>query len=548
MEEGSKLDKKSLKLVKTKNPDWDELAKDCVAFANAKGGDIYIGIEDDAESPDPKQKIEQSLVEKIRRIIPQKTSGVALNVDKLTFDNGGEAIKISILHSSQLIASTTSGKYYVRIADESKPIMPEDLTRMASEKQAFIWEEKVVRKVSSNETDFVKLRKFIDDIKSSDRVSGFVKEKSDEEILEYYSLSENDMLTNLGILWIGNRKDRARLKYAPSVQFIKYDNAGNKINKIVWDDYSLNPKELIQEIISLSDWKESIEISDGLFRKNIPNYDIEVIRELIANALVHRVYTMMGDIFINLHHDRLEIHSPGLLPMGVTPSNIISKSIYRNQFLAKVFFDLKLMEKEGSGYDKVYELLLFSGKPIPTVEEWDDRVVVTVNKNIVSKEVSRLMSRMKDEYSLSQKEIIALGIITQNSSISSIELSKKLGLRNKENSGLKYWINKLIDYGIVLSKGKTKAREYFINPKVLKQLDFKGKTDLKKIESHRLEELILEDLKIYQPCSITQIHERIGKEISRKKVKRHLDKLIEDNKIKAEGVNRWRKYMLKSKS
>lgn len=42
------------------------------------------------------------------------------------------------------------------------------------------------------------------------------------------------------------------------------------------------------------------------------------------------------------------------------------------------------MEKEGSGYDKVYELLLFNGKPEPIVEEWDDRVVVTIKKNIIS--------------------------------------------------------------------------------------------------------------------------------------------------------------------
>ncbi|WP_460879955.1 ATP-binding protein [Pontibacter rugosus] len=93
---------------------------------------------------------------------------------------------------------------------------------------------------------------------------------------------------------------------------------------------------------------------------------------------------MRGDIFINLHHDRLEIHSPGLLPLGVTPSNIISKSIHRNTHLAKVFYDLKLMEMEGSGYDKVYEVLLLNGKPEPIVDEWDDRVVVTVKKMLLA--------------------------------------------------------------------------------------------------------------------------------------------------------------------
>ena len=76
----------------------------------------------------------------------------------------------------------------------------------------------------------------------------------------------------------------------------------------------------------------------------------------------------------------------------------------------------------------------------------------------------------------------------------------------------------------------------------MKQLDFKGRTDLKKIESHRLEQLILEDLRIYQPCSIGDLHQRIGEEINQKKVKRQLDKMIEEGKIEGVGERRWRTY------
>jgi len=51
------LEKKSLKVVTGKNPDWSELAKDCVCLANAKGGIIAIGIEDDSAEPPADQKI-----------------------------------------------------------------------------------------------------------------------------------------------------------------------------------------------------------------------------------------------------------------------------------------------------------------------------------------------------------------------------------------------------------------------------------------------------------------------------------------------------------
>lgn len=542
MEENSHFDKKSLKLVQGKSADWSELAKDCVCFANGVGGEIHIGIEDDKELPEATQKIKPALIDKINKTIPQLTINVGVAASIETASNGGEYINLRVFRSSQTIACTSSGKYYIRVADECRPILPEDMTRVAAEKQAFIWEEKVVRKIALENADYQKRDALLSDIVNSERVSDFVREMAREELMEHYLFTTDGYLTNLGVLWFGSRKDRARLHYAPTIQFIKYDEDDNKINKKVWDDYTKNPKELLNEIIALPDWKESIEISDGLFRKTIPNYDIEVIREIIANALVHKAYTMRGDIFINLHHDRLEVHSPGRLPLGVTPSNIISKSVQRNQHLSKVFHDLKLIEKEGSGYDKVYEIQLFNGKPEPIVEEWDDRVIVTLKKQIISKEVVRLMSRVNDDFNLNQKEIIALGLIAQSGTVLAITLSNKLCVRNSHS--LKYWIGKLLKNEIILSKGKTKATEYFVNPELLKQIDFKGKTDLKKIESHRLEHLILEDLRVYQPSSIGDINHRIGSEINSKKLKRQLDKMIEKGVIVAVGENRWRTYKL----
>jgi len=58
MEENKNIDKKSIKFLKGKQTDWDELAKDCVCFANAQGGFIYLGIEDKESFPSEKQIIQ----------------------------------------------------------------------------------------------------------------------------------------------------------------------------------------------------------------------------------------------------------------------------------------------------------------------------------------------------------------------------------------------------------------------------------------------------------------------------------------------------------
>jgi len=543
MEENSIFDKKSLKLITGKTADWHELAKDCVCFANSVGGVIHIGIEDKEDFPPKEQKINTSILEKIRKTIPSLTINVAIAVRKEIAENKGEFIILSIYRSSQSIASTTSGKYYIRVSDDCKPVWPDDMARLASDKNAFIWEEKVVKQIHFSHADNNKLDAFVNDVNVSERVSSFVKEMSNEEKLEHYFLINNGFLTNLGILWIGTKQQRASLHYAPSIQFIKYDELDKKINKRVWDDFSKNPKELINEILNnIPEWNEFVEVSDGMFRKNIYNYDPEVIRELLANALAHRNYSMRGDIFINIFTDRVEIHSPGLLPLGVTPKNILTKSVQRNHLLAKLLYDLKLMEKEGSGYDRVYEVLLSSAKHLPVVDESDDRVVVTVYKTVIDAKVLQIMQKASSEFSLKQKEVISLGMIGQAGNIQALELAELLNI--KRPNGLQYWLGSLTDKKLILSKGKTKGTIYYVNPTFLRTANFVGKTTLKRIEPHRLKELIIADLKDYPHSLIGEIHSRIGKEINSRSLKMKIDQLINENIITKSGGNRWTKYSL----
>ena len=544
MQEGQELDKKALAFLKEeKNTDWNELAKDCVSFANANGGRILIGIDDKATEPAPTQTIDAKWLDLIRKQISQRTYNVSVTPQIATASNGGQYIDLLISRNAQSIAGTTDGRYYIRVSDESRPVLPDELFRLNADKNAFIWEEQTNRKVPKSRVDEEKYRQFLTDVRASQRVTRFIKEKSDDEILEHYLFIKGDYLTNLGILWIGQRQDRATLLHAPVIQFIKRDEREEKVNKIVWDDYYLNPKELLQAVqTEIPDWQEAVEIPDGLFRTSVPNYDIEVVRELVANALVHKMYTVRGDIFINLFTDRLEIHSPGLLPLGVTPQNIISQSIRRNNHLAQVFYDLQLMEREGYGYDRVYEILLSEGKPVPVVEEGDDRVTVTIYRRIVKPEIVRLIEKANEEYQLRQKEVISLGLIAQHNSLSALELARLLNI--KETQGIRTWLGRLVDVGLVESKGKTKGTEYVINPTYLRRLNYKGKTDLTKIAPHRLKELILTDLEIFQTASINDIHERIGQEISGRKIKRQIDVLIKEKRVSKVGVNNHTRYSL----
>ncbi len=540
--EGTESDKKSLRLLRCANPDWDALACDCVAFANARGGCIQIGIEDGQQEPPAGQQITEPLLESLRKRIPQLTVNVTITVNKAAAANLAEFIELRILRAPG-IAATTEGRYFIRVADETKRLMPDELQRLMNDKSAYNWESHCSQRIPRHRMDAVKRGAFLQMVRASERVSQFVKDKSDDEVFDHYILTSDQGLTNLGVLWIGRREDRATLSHAPVIQFIKYDDTGAKVHKIVWDDFSLNPFDLIEAVwTQVPDWRESYELPDGLFRKMVPHFDEVVIRELLANALVHRPYTTRGDIFLNLYPDRLEVHNPGLLPLGVTPANILHTTVKRNELLAKVFYDLKLMEREGTGYDRIYESLLTSGRPAPIVTEGNDRVTVSVQRRIVRPEVVDFLAKADQQFNLSQRERITLGLIAQNESLTAVEMVRRLELRDAE--GLRPWLGRLPDLGLVLTKGKTKGTEYRIQPELLRRLAFKGHTSLKGIEKHRLRELVLRDFEIYKEASISEIHARIGKEIPIRRLRRTVDELRADGLLTPRGERKWRRYLL----
>lgn len=146
--EHQQFDKKSLSFYKGRTTDWDELAKDCVCFANSSGGKILIGIEDKDDQPPVGQKIsDKTLTEKIIHAINQRTINTGVVASIKTAANNSEYIEVQVFRSVQTIASTTDGKYYIRISDVCRPIPPDEMARLAADKNAFIWEEQTTKRV-----------------------------------------------------------------------------------------------------------------------------------------------------------------------------------------------------------------------------------------------------------------------------------------------------------------------------------------------------------------------------------------------------------------
>ena len=540
--EDQRTDRKSLRIVTGRSAKWDELAKDCVAFANGEGGCLLIGIEDRDEQPPAGQVIPKDLLDRVRKRIGELTVNVQALPVLRTAVNGGEFIALTVDRSPS-VASTRDGRYFLRVGDTCQPILGDDVLRLANERTGRPWESMDSR-VLRQDTDPARLDRFVTAVRASDRVKDSVREKSPDELLTHYGLAQGGTLTRLGVLLLGTTADRRALGTAPLIHAIKYDEMGQKINKWVWDDFSQSPVDLVDAVWrEVPDFRESYEVAEGLYRRSVPAYDEKVVRELLVNALVHRPYTQGGDIFFNLHPDRLEIVNPGRLPLGVTPRNILHASRRRNEGLARVFHDLILMEREGSGFDLIYDLLLSKGRPVPVVEEGVDSVRVTIQRRIVKPEVMRLVTEADGRFQLTQRERIALGILAQTEGMTARELAAALEAENAVT--LATWLGRLPGMGLVSSAGRTKGTRYFVDPALLKDSGVSLPTSLTRIEPHRLLELVREDLRRYPRSRIGEIGTRIGAEVPRSRLKRSLAQLVRSGTVVLEGQRGGARYSLR---
>jgi len=537
---------KSLRKINTGDAGFKDLAVTCVCLANTQGGKLIIGIEDKEKEPLNNQTI---TIEQMNKTITRLRSlcfnvGFVLN-DVEKHSNGGEYFSITVLPTSKSLATTSDGKIYIRIGDQCQAARGEDVLRIASEKDAFQWELQH-RNYNINQIPSDNIDWFVSQIRDSDRVKQFVKELSEIEILEHYNLIQNNTLTNLGVLWLGTAQMRSRLVYPITVQYIVYDEIEKKVRKEDWLDYSKNPKELILDIE-----KTAVELTyfdefpQGFFRNKIPHYDKRLIRELLINSIVHKSFTIAGDIFIKVYPDRLEITNPGGLPLGITKDNILHTTSRRNPHLIRVFHDLKLMEGEGSGYDLIYEIASRDSKSFPIINSDFNTTNVIQYSKIMDDEALLIVDFIAKNYPLSQKELIVLGIVARHKKILTTILTKELQLSDEER--LRSFVGKLLDKSILITRGIKKGTEYLINPKLISSSKINIKPTLKVIEPHRLEALIIEDLLRYPKSKSADIQKRI-EELPIKDIRKKLLVMETEGKVLTEGSKKGKVYYVAKKN
>lgn len=516
------------KSQKNFSPNYEEMARDVVAFANKKGGFLFIGIADKTKEINHDFICTNDKLFDLLRQIQDRTQPSITLVPHRLIVEGTQLLVLEIPFSRQ-IHCTSKGEYLIRSNDGNKAIEPHEMATIMAEKNLIVYDQKTWK--VSNWQDEARTQIIRDNIRKARMDSPLIQKGNDDfkDALNFEKEDNGDILpTTTGILLAGNDKALKEIPYS-QIKYVRYAADG-----------SYQPYEWKGNLIEIVDGcfaqlKSEIqtqEFSFGLFHEFVEDYSEVVLRELLVNAVVHRDYSRQQIIEIRKYPTFLEIESPGHFPDGVDVTNFLRKTNPRNPSIIDVFREMKYAEKAGSGFDKIFTELLSKGKKLPLPTETSTSVVFRVEAEMYSNKLMELSVQYKQMFGkdMDIDKLLVLNAIISNKKMSLADLEDYPFISREQ---LKRVLDELLDLEYIETTGRTSGLKYILHKSKNKTTSEKIKySKLKKQEKARQKEAILRYLDEVE--TITNAEARMLLQLpdsSRSYVSRLLSSMVESEDL-----------------
>lgn len=471
-------------------PKYDEMARDVVAFANLKGGFLFVGIVDETKEVNESFVYnDKKIFELIKQVQDRTTPTITLIPHRIRV-NGTDLLVLEIPFSPQM-HRTSKGEYLIRCNDGNRAIEPHEIATIQSEKGLIVYDQKTWN-ISGEWLDENRLQTLRSLIETKNSESPYL-DKTDADLLDSLGMVKEEdgriKPTTTGILFVGNNKALRELPYY-EVKYIHYFADGTykpyeyrgNIIEVARDCFSQLKAEIRQR-----------EYIFGLFREYVEDYSEIVIRELLINALAHRDISRQQIIEIRKYDDGgyLEFESPGRFPEGVTVENYLRKTNPRNPNVMDILREIGLAEKAGSGFDKIFTDLLKKGKPLPEPEETETSVIFRIKAEVSSEKLIELSLLYENQTGKSLKldQLFVLSEIVRRGKVKLSELAES---PNISPYRLHTILEKMQDLDFIEPTGKTSGLAYILHISKRKSTDDKiDYVKAKKQDKARQKEAIL---------------------------------------------------------
>lgn len=446
-------------------PDVSRLADTLVAFANADGGSVLLGV--DGEGNVTGNLTLEDAEAALHAALSQCRPLVRTEWQQFE-DRKGVAVAISVARSTDLHA-LADGRVLVRTSAGNEALDGGKISHLAASKATGDYEVETVPGASRADLNEATIADYVH--RRTERLGRDLGQSVDELLTAVGALNPQGEVTVAGMLLFG--KDPQFFIPQSGLVYVRFagteprgpgglpgysrrEEINGALARVIEQSWSILLQELRGEAVVR-----------GLKREDKHILPLFAVREALVNAMCHRDYRLTGRrVEVRQFDDRLEISSPGGLPGYITLDNLVEEHFSRNPRLVNGLFEWGYIEQLGLGIDRMIEEMVAGGHPGPEFKATPYSFTVMLRRGFApvgsSGSTGLLKERSLPEWSgrLNDRQIRALNYLQLNTSITNREYRDLCPDVSPET--LRLDLADLVDKGLVVKIGDKKGTYYML--------------------------------------------------------------------------------------
>lgn len=332
-----------------------KIDRDVVAFANTSGGKIILGVKDDGNV----------VGEKLTNVMKAKIHDLARNcepeIDIKKIEQISNTVVITIDESSQKPHSCSAG-FYRRLDAATQKMNQRELKLLFKKVDASPgFERAICKSITLKDISLEKIKHFLVEAKIN------LEKVDPKDILLSLNLMEGNKINNAGVMFFA-KDPRFHIFHCETI--LAAFKGTDRVH--IYDRIDVQNDLLTQFNEAMLFLRKHLNIRSEII--NEKRYDkceipFEALREAVANALIHRDYSMTGtSLMVEVHEDRVTISNPGGIPEGMNIKELSLRSVRRNELIADLFSRVDQAERMASGIRRIMKLIAEAGLKEPIIK------------------------------------------------------------------------------------------------------------------------------------------------------------------------------------
>ena len=521
-----------------------DLVEAVACMANARGGVLLVGVEDDGTLTGAKPRHgSYTDVRRVEALVGNQTQP-SCPVECAVVPVDGFDVLVILVPAGRPITSTNRGVYKHRLLDvhgkpQCLPFYPHEMQSREASRGALDYSALIVGDARWDDLDpleFERLRQTI--VSNGGRADAALLTLTDVDLVKALGLGEGgdriERIRVAGLLMLGREESLRRLMPTHEVAFQVLSGTRVGVNDFMRWPLIRVSDELTNRFNARN---EEEELLIGAVRAAVPDYSRPGFREAVHNALVHRDYAISGAVHVFWRDDEIEITNPGGFPDSVNLANLlVTAPRPRNPILADAFKRVGLVERTGRGIDTIFEGQLRYGRPSPDYSRSSSgSVQVVLPGGPANLALARfIIERDKPDQPVTLEEMLLVNAVDRERRVA---LPRAAELLQKGEPAARAVLERLVEAGVFEARGERQSRVYMFAAATYRAVGpASAYTRASGFEPVQQEQMVLNHLRAHKRISRSDIMELC--QVSPDRAKWLLRKFLRNGTIVKKGTGK----------